>query len=79
MPRDGLLIVRAWIEVGSSKPLRVNMRFTTEVSEGFQSEANFADAAAAGAAVQVWLEDLEERERALRGERGHPNGEQPPQ
>jgi hypothetical protein len=69
MAGTGLLVVRAWIEAGSSSPLRVNMRSTTEVSEGFQREANFADAAAAGVALRVWLEALEEV--------GRPNGDAP--
>ncbi len=37
MPSDrtGLLIIRAWIEEGSSEPLRARIRCTTDISEAF--------------------------------------------
>jgi hypothetical protein len=34
--RTGLLIIRAWIEKGSRKPLRAHIRATTDVSKGFE-------------------------------------------
>jgi hypothetical protein len=32
----GLFIIRAWIEEGSSEPLRAHIRLTTDVSSGFE-------------------------------------------
>lgn len=54
----GLLIMRAWMEEGSSEPLRVHLRLTTDVSKGFQRTMNFSDAEAASAAVLGWLTDM---------------------
>jgi hypothetical protein len=34
--RSGLLIIRAWIEKGSSEPLRADIRLTTDVSTGWE-------------------------------------------
>ena len=35
--RIGLLIIRAWVEPGSSSPLRAQIRLTTDVTDGFES------------------------------------------
>ncbi len=45
MPPDhtGLLIIRAWVEQGSPKPLRAQIRLTTDVAAGFGSEMTLAD------------------------------------
>jgi len=58
MPRHhtGLLIVRAWVESGSSKPLRAHLRLTTDVATGFASEKTLADVKAVSAAVEAWLD-----------------------
>ena len=60
MPLDhaGLLIIRAWIEQGSSKPLRAQIRLTTDVAAGFASEVTLADVNAVSAAVETWLQDV---------------------
>jgi len=57
LDRTGLLIIRAWIERGSSKPLRAQIRLTTDVSDGFASEMTLADIDAVSAAVETWLQD----------------------
>lgn len=54
----GLLIIRAWVEPGSSKPLRAHIRLTTDVATGFASEATLADVHAVSAAVEAWLGDV---------------------
>jgi hypothetical protein len=66
MPRTstGLLTIRIWHEPGSSEPLRVHVRSTSDVSDGFQHEVNFANAEAVCAAVQEWLDDFQ-AERAV--------------
>ena len=56
--RTGLLIIRAWVERGSSKPLRAHIRMTTDVGDGFQSEVTLADSAAVSTAVDQWLNDI---------------------
>lgn len=56
--RAGLLIIRAWVEEGSSAPLRVQIRLTTDVSKGYQQTMNLSDIEAASAAVERWLMDV---------------------
>jgi hypothetical protein len=56
--RTGLMIIRAWVEEGSRAPLRVQLRLTTDVSEGFQQTLNLSDIEAASAAVERWLSDV---------------------
>ncbi|MPZ50464.1 MAG: hypothetical protein GEU75_14395 [Dehalococcoidia bacterium] len=60
MPRNltGLLIIRAWVEQGSSKPLRAHLRLTTDVADGFERELTLADVADVSAAVETWLLDV---------------------
>jgi hypothetical protein len=60
MPLDhtGLLIIRAWLEHGSSKPLRAHIRLTTDVAAGFASEITLADVHAVSTAVETWLQDV---------------------
>jgi hypothetical protein len=60
MPQDqtGLLIIRAWVEQGSAKPLRAQVRLTTDVAAGFASEVTLADVNAVSAAVETWLQDV---------------------
>lgn len=61
MPRDrtGLLIIRAWVEQGSSEPLRAHVRLSTDVSTGIERTMTFARAEAVCATVQEWLADIE--------------------
>lgn len=56
--RTGLLIIRAWIEQGSSEPLRVQIRLTTDVSAGFDRTLMLTRADEVYAAVQAWLADI---------------------
>jgi hypothetical protein len=52
------MIIRAWVEHGSSMPLRARIRLTTDVGSGFESEQTLADVAAVSAAVELWLQDV---------------------
>jgi hypothetical protein len=53
--RTGLCILRAWVEPGSLSPLRVRIRFTTDVSQGLQQSLTVADQDVVVEAVQAWL------------------------
>jgi hypothetical protein len=57
-PKTGLLIIRAWIEVGSAKPLRAQIRSTGDVSAGITKELTLADAASVTVAVEAWMNDI---------------------
>ena len=54
----GLLIIRAWLEDESSKPLRAHLRATTDVSSGFEKSVTVADPEAVRRAVDGWLADM---------------------
>ena len=56
--RTGLMIIRAWLEPGSSKPLRAQIRLSTDVGAGFEREMTLADVPAVAAAVEAWLQDV---------------------
>ena len=56
--RPGLLIIRAWIEEGSSEPLRVQVRVADDVSAGFDRVLTLSRADDVCAAVGEWLGDL---------------------
>lgn len=57
-PRIGLFLIRAWIEPGSSSPLRAQIRRTTDVSQGFDQRLTVADEEAVVATVQAWLSEM---------------------
>jgi hypothetical protein len=56
--RTGLLIIRAWAEPGSSSPLRVQIRLTTDVSLGVERSETLADADAVVEVVRAWLLEM---------------------
>jgi hypothetical protein len=56
--RTGLLIIRAWVERGSSSPLRAQIRLTTDVSQGFERGLAATEIEAVTAAVQAWLSEV---------------------
>jgi hypothetical protein len=56
--RTGLLIIRAWAEPGSSTPLRVQIRLTTDVSQGVERSETIAEADAAIEIVHDWLREM---------------------
>jgi hypothetical protein len=57
-PRTGLLIIRAWVEPGSSSPLRAQIRLTTDVSRGLERSLTVAQEEAVVEAVQAWLSEM---------------------
>ncbi len=56
--RTGLLIIRAWIEQGSSEPLRAQMRLSTDISTGIERTLTLCREEDVCAAVQEWLCDI---------------------
>jgi len=56
--RTGLLIIRTWIEQGSSEPLRAEIRFVTDAAAGIEHTLTFTRPEAVAAAVQEWLTDF---------------------
>jgi hypothetical protein len=56
--RTGLLIIRAWIEEGSSEPLRVEMRIAHDVSAGFERRVTLARTNEVCETVKEWLDDV---------------------
>jgi hypothetical protein len=53
--RTGLLIIRAWIEEGSTEPLRAHIRLTTDVSGGFEQTMTLSQVPEVCEAVETWL------------------------
>jgi hypothetical protein len=58
LDRTGLMIIRAWIEPGSSKPLRARIRLTKDVGAGLEEEMTLTDMPAVSAAVEFWLQEV---------------------
>jgi len=56
--RTGLLIIRAWVEPGSTRPLRAQIRITEDVSAGMERTVTLAQPSAVGAVVDGWLEAM---------------------
>jgi len=56
--RTGLLVIRAWIEEGSSEPLRAHIRLTTDVSSGFEDSMTLSQVPAVCEAVETWLRNV---------------------
>lgn len=57
-PPTGLLIIRAWLEQGSSEPLRAQLRRCTDISAGLDREFTLVRVEAVSTAVQEWLADF---------------------
>lgn len=56
--RTGLLIIRAWIEEGSSEPLRAHIRISDDVADGFRSTVTLCRPEAVCAEVEEWLAQI---------------------
>jgi hypothetical protein len=57
-PRVGVLLIRAWIEPGSSSPLRAEIRCTSDVSQGFDQRLIVAEKETVVAAVQTRVSEM---------------------
>jgi len=58
--RTALLIIRAWHESDSALPLRATIRFTGDITTGFQPGVSFSDAAGVLEVVRTWLHDMDQ-------------------
>ncbi len=56
-----LMIIRAWIEPGSSDPLRAHIRISADVSAGIERTLTLARPEAVVATVQDWLAEIVSR------------------
>jgi hypothetical protein len=54
----GLLIIRAWIEEGSSEPLRAQIRISDDVADGFSRTVTLSRPEAVCAVVGEWLAQI---------------------
>lgn len=53
--RTGVLIIRAWIDEGSSEPLRAHILMTNDVSHGYERTVTLRRTEAVSAQVEEWL------------------------
>ena len=56
--RTALLTIRAWVERGSSAPLRATIRVSKDVSGGFDKTTTVTTPEAAAETVKDWLNDV---------------------
>jgi hypothetical protein len=56
--RIGLFLIRAWVEPGSSSPLRAHIRRTADVTQGFEQSPTVAEKELVVAAVEAWLSEM---------------------
>ena len=57
--RAALLTIRAWVERGSSSPLRATIRVSKDVSGGFDKTSTVTTPEAAAEVVKDWLNEVE--------------------
>jgi hypothetical protein len=53
-----MLVIRAWVEPGSSSPLRAQLRFTTDVSLGFERSLTVTHEDAVVETIRAWLSEM---------------------
>jgi hypothetical protein len=56
--RTGLLLIRAWVERGSSAPLRAKIRVTKDLSNGIEKTTTVTSPEAGGRIVEDWLQEV---------------------
>ena len=54
--RTGLLIIRAWVEPGSTDPLRAQIRVTNDISTGIERTVALAESETVMELVDKWLQ-----------------------
>lgn len=54
----GLVIIRARLEEGSSRPLRAEVRLTADTTRGFERELTLTEADAVAEVVRGWLAEI---------------------
>jgi hypothetical protein len=56
--RTGLLIIRAWLEPGSTEPLRAHIRVTNDISAGIERTVALAESDTVMQLVDEWLHGI---------------------
>jgi hypothetical protein len=56
--RTGLLIIRAWQEVGSTEPLRAQIRVTDDISIGIERTLNLVQPKSVNDVVDAWIRGM---------------------
>lgn len=56
--RTGLMVIRAWVEKGSAKPLRAEIRRTSDLEAGFESTASLTEKETVLSEVKVFLDSV---------------------
>jgi hypothetical protein len=56
--KTGLLIIRAYVEAGSSAPLRAEIRLTSDVSAGIERSLTLADRDVVTEVVRSWIDEV---------------------
>jgi hypothetical protein len=56
--RTALLIIRAWVEVGSEQPLRAQVNVTGDISTGMERTVTLTQPEALHALLDTWLHDV---------------------
>jgi hypothetical protein len=54
----GVLVIRAWVEEGSARPLRVEVRVVADGGRGFERELVFSEPEPVEQLVRAWLADV---------------------
>jgi hypothetical protein len=57
-PPTGLLIIRAWVEEGSTEPLRAQIRVTGDIAAGIERTLTLVQTDAVGDLVAAWLQGI---------------------
>lgn len=57
-PPTGLLIIRAWVEAGSTDPLRAQIRVTSDISAGIERSLTLVQTDEVGELVEAWLQGI---------------------
>jgi hypothetical protein len=58
--RTGLLIIRAWLEPGSTEPLRAHIRITSDISTGIERTVALTESDTVMELVDEWLQGMVE-------------------
>jgi hypothetical protein len=56
--QTGLLIIRAWVEPGSTEPLRAHVRVTKDISTGIERTLALAQSDTVMKLVDEWLQAM---------------------
>jgi hypothetical protein len=56
--RTGLLVIRAWVEEGSTEPLRAQIRVTGDVSTGIERSLTLVQSDTVSELVDTWLHGM---------------------